>query len=268
MLSSDVKTNTVDAPEEIDGPLESGPKGCNVFETPITVQWDCDGETVSTSGMLQDLSNKGIRLVLQKPIPLRKTIEFKICAVGMEFDCNVAAEVCWMRARGPDQWLLGCSFTSEFSDNALDQLAVSGYVNRRKDPRCPVSIAALARQELMTEAIGVRLEDYSRGGCRVFSPIPMSVGERVMVILAGTNDATYSLAARALWQLKVQDGFFVGCCFLDNSSFGQLAQVVRQQDSSAVSDLVPPEDSRPLGLASQLSSFFASKMRHLTGGSS
>jgi len=263
MLSSELKSGTANAIDEFERPGDPGPKGCSVYETPITVQWNSDGETVSTSGMLQDLSSNGIRLVLQKPIPVRKAIEFRIRAGEMDFDCNVSAEVRWMRARGPDQWLLGCSFTSGFSNSVLDQLAVAGYLNRRKDPRCPISVAALARQELMTETIGVHLADYSRGGCRMFSPVPMSVGERVMVVLAGTSRGTYSLSARALWQLKVENGYFVGCSFLDNTSYGRLAQVVRQQNTAQLSNLLTPEENRSSGFASRLSSFFTEKFRNL-----
>jgi hypothetical protein len=264
MLSSDETTCTVGTTGASDPLRDSGSVGRRVFETPIVVQWDCDGETVVTGGTLQDLSSTGIRLVLEKPIPLRKRIEFRIRTDESEFDWQVSAEVCWLRARGPDQWLLGCSFTSEFSETALDKLAVAGYVNRRKDPRLPISLAALARQELMSEAIGVRFEDYSRGGCRILSPSPLSVGERVMLIVAGPDDETFSLSARAVWQRQVAGGYSIGCCFINNSSYGHLSRIVRQQQKGVETVELAPQEVPAKKLGKHLSDFVSGAVRSLS----
>ncbi len=197
-------------------------------DTPISIHWTSDGEAVVTRGMLLDLSRNGIRLMLEEPIPLKKAIHLRIRAIELDFDCTLSAEVCWIRSRGPKQWLLGCSFATDFPEEALVTLAQEGFLNRRKDPRVPISVTAFARQELMPEAINVRLEDYSRGGFRMFTPLSMNVGERALILVRDEGGSPLSIAARVLWQLEVDGGMFVGCGFLNPEGHAQLVQAIRR----------------------------------------
>ncbi len=233
-------------------PNVSSPGNC---DTPVVVQWTSQGETVSTPGMLQDLSSGGIRLLLETPIPLKKTIRLRIRAIDLDFDCTLSAEVCWIRSRGPNQWLLGCSFATEFPESALATLAQEGFLNRRKDPRNPISLTAFARQELNEDAINVRLEDYSCGGFRMYSPTCLTVGERVLVLVSGRNNESLAIASRVLWQLKADGGYFIGCCFLNHDSYGHLVQVIREQDPRKSGDAPKVEMDQP-GWGKRISSMF------------
>lgn len=193
---------------------------------PVSVEWTSDDQSHQCDACLTDLSASGARLRLSQKVPLHETIEVRLRVGKLAIDFHCAAEVCWLQPRD-GQWVLGCAFECELPEQVLSQLAGNGYLNRRANPRIPIELAVEVKEELGTSQwFEATVDNYSSGGFRLQSKTPVAVGQRVLVQMEDADRRQRTVPGRAHWRADSDDGYAVGCSFLNGEGFQKLAAVV------------------------------------------
>ena len=174
-------------------------------------------------GQLLDLSPRGAKISLGENLRFAESIGFRFVIPDPTADVNVDAEVCWVRPSGDSQWHVGCSFASPIPQQIFDRLASGGIINRRRHPRCPVSIRAAARWELDTETSPVEIRDYSDGGFCMASARRGRAEGNVMVEFETGSDTPVRILAEVRWQIERDGEYLSGCRFKS----GMAAELLR-----------------------------------------
>jgi hypothetical protein len=174
------------------------------------------------SAELCDLSQSGAKLISSKPIATQKSlrVELDVEELGLRF--HVAAEVCWSKPGEAGTWMFGCSLNPGLPEGLFDTLASGEHVDRRLDPRQDHALTLEAIWDLNGRAMPIILRDYSNGGFCICAREPGQIGERCHLRLTAPYDRI--IPATAVWQLKVVDGFLIGCSFLNEQDFDHLKQ--------------------------------------------
>jgi len=195
-------------------------------QIPVSVEWMTDDESHKCEACLVDLSASGARLRLSQNVPLHETIEVRIRVGKLAIDFHCAAEVCWLQPRG-SQWVLGCAFECELPEQILSKLASNGYLNRRSNPRIPTELAVEVKEELGTSQwCKANVDNYSSGGFRLQSKCPVAVGQRVLLKVKDADQQQVTVPGRVHWRVGSDDGYAVGCSFLNGEGYRELAAVV------------------------------------------
>lgn len=201
---------------------------------PVSVGWTTNEECHECNASLADLSASGARLYLTEKVPLHETIEVRMRLKKLDIDFHCAAEVCRLQPAGPD-WVLGCAFDCELPARLLSELASNGYLNRRSDTRVYDSFAAEMKEELGgSQWFEITVDNYSSGGFRLQTNCPVSIGRRVLLKVEGSDRPQVVVPGRVLWRADVDDGFAVGCSFLNGDGFAKLTQVVNPETVKTV----------------------------------
>jgi hypothetical protein len=160
---------------------------------------------------LLDIWKDGAKLLASYCPQIQETLHLEIKIPELGHEISLPATVRWRQPASGDTWRLGCAFAETLPENVLGQLAVLGYVERRKDPRQKVNIEAHARWELAKEEIPIRIVSISAGGLGITCPQTGKIGERLLVRLGDDQTGPVFVHARAVWQMPVGGDFLIGC---------------------------------------------------------
>lgn len=203
-------------------------------ETEVTIGRRYDREPRELTGVLIDLTALGAKLSTSIPLSIEEfiTLHFRFGEHGLNF--MVDAQVRWTRPAEESRWWMGCSFTPKLPEEYLVGLARKGLLDRRREERRKVSLAATARWELAEhERHDVHLEDISSGGVRLSAPRGAEPGQRVLIDTVGAGGKALVIPVRCQWQVENAGRFSLGCSFIDASGFAQLSEALIASDSLA-----------------------------------
>jgi hypothetical protein len=182
---------------------------------------------------LFDLSPRGAKLVSTESIALEKSIRLELNVADLGLVFYVSGQVCWSQPGDGDTCVFGCSLEPALPAGVFDALIEGGHIDRRFDPRSQRGLGLEAVWERGRKATPVTLQDYSRGGLRVRTNKPGTPGEPFPLRFPGPSDLT--ICTTAVWQLKVVDGYLIGCAFADPSDYSRLEQIIEAHaDDAAV----------------------------------
>jgi hypothetical protein len=176
---------------------------------------------------LVDVSMGGVKLLVSKCPAMQEAVVLKMVAPEIELDLSVNAEVCWTRPAPGDAWYLGCTLNPKLPEQLLTDLAVKGYVQRRRDPRIPIDLPASMRSEGSLESVPVRLLDYSTGGLRLAAPHTAATGQRLLFRFGEGPNVSDLIVAKTMWQAQTSDGHQIGCTFVNRDGHRIFQDVVR-----------------------------------------
>lgn len=196
-------------------------------EVTVTVRWGLWEDTRVHHARLFDLSQHGAKLLSSEPISVDEGIrlELEIEEMGLAF--YVAGSVCWSKPAEGDTWMFGCSLQPGLPEGVFDALAKGGNVDRRFDPRLERQLDLEALWDLNDDVTRVMLQDFSRGGFCIWTDQAGNPGGRLH--LRFSEPSNLMVVAKAMWQLKVVDGYLVGCSFLNERDFDRLQAVAARQ---------------------------------------
>lgn len=203
-------------------------------ETKVTIQRRFDRQPRETTGKLLDLAASGAKFSSDIALAIEEnvTLFFRFGEQGLNF--MVDAQVRWSRPAPESQWWMGCSFTPGLPDEYLESLAGKGLLDRRREVRRVVSLAAAARWELgSSQTLPISIVDISSGGVRMTAPRGAELGQRVLIEAVGAGGKTHLVPTRCQWQVESEDHFAIGCNFLDASGFARLSEAIAISESSA-----------------------------------
>jgi hypothetical protein len=97
--------------------------------------------------------------------------------------------------------------------------------------REPIALDAPAWPELaeLPGVVPVRIIDLSVGGCCVKSPLPVPVGQRLMIRVWSERSPVVGVRMRVQWQQPLGDDVLLGCSFAQRSGFATLSSIVEQE---------------------------------------
>lgn len=206
-------------------------------EVPVTIILLRNQMRQEFEGKLHDLATGGARLQVPVKVNVAQQLEIQIVIEEIDFFVSNAATARWVQETD-ENWEVGCEFAEDIPEHVFETMADAGYLERRCEQRWRISLDALLKQQLASEReVNVLLEDYSPGGIRLFSPQPINVGERLLLDVRDENYELCSIPARAMWQIDTDDGYTIGCAFLNKSGYASMVRVVvstSQADGQAV----------------------------------
>jgi hypothetical protein len=196
-----------------------------VGRPPLRAEWESARGAVTTAADLLDLSRGGAKLVLDDSpgIGAELTLHFDHLA------CAVRSTVCWSRVDENERSWLACAFDPPLPEDVLEALLREGYLERRRDPREPVKIPAMARWP-MGDPVAVDVRDFSAGGLCLTAPHAAERGQRMLLHLGDDNGTPASAMVEVQWCIRFDDGYLIGCSFLHREG---LAAVRRMAPNAA-----------------------------------
>jgi hypothetical protein len=185
---------------------------------------------------LVDISREGVKLLASSRLHIHETVTIRIEVPEVRRDFSLPARVCWSHPAKGESWRLGCTFTQDLHEDVLDQLAVLGYIERRKDPRQTVDAEAWAVWELAEQGFPVRIVSLSPGGFCICCPQAGKIGARLLLEFGNGEDRPVRIHGRAVWQATADGYCLMGCALASRGDYELLCSSVK-----------PALDSRPFG---------------------
>lgn len=129
-------------------------------------------------------------------------------------------------------------FARRIGPELLQKLAVAGLIDRRSYPRSPISIACEARPaEGPERPVHVRVLDYSAGGIRAISPLPLEIGTQLFVCVGGACPLGIGSITLRVVRVQSQDGeHLLGCVFENRTGYFRFENLVADDAEPATLD--------------------------------
>jgi hypothetical protein len=199
----------------------------------VTIERCGDLSTEELGAQLLDISSGGVKLSVMSCPEMHEAVVLKIVLPEIDLHLRVDAKVCWSRPGPGETWYLGCALQPTLPNQVLTDLAINGFLQRRRDPRRPVDVSAQMRCEGAVEAADVQIVDFSSGGLRIRSPQQAEMGQRLLLQLEDGADAAGSFMAKVAWQLRGEDGYELGCTFVNKDGPQLLRDALPDDDDVA-----------------------------------
>jgi len=136
------------------------------------------------------------------------------------------------------QCVLGCQLLEKIPDELLDELALDGVINRRRDKRVDWTQPAKMSCELRSGEDEIEIRDCSHGGLKICSKSP--IPEDVMLrITAEMDDETIVVQAKTVWQFQSTEGYHGGVAFTSRNVPGGVARILEEHSGKRNYDFLP-----------------------------
>ena len=185
---------------------------------------------------LEDISRKGMKLRVAAFPSLKEAIVLKVVVPELGVDLSIDAQVCWTRPAPDDAWYLGCSLHPDLPEKLLTDLAVKGYLQRRREPRQPVDLPGTMRCEGSPDVVPARVLDYSTGGFRLASSCTAATGRRLLLRFDEQAADTEPVVAKTMWQVQTPAGHQIGCTFVNRDGHRIFLEMLRRNQGSPHAD--------------------------------
>jgi hypothetical protein len=180
---------------------------------------------VSQPARLLDLSRGGAKLAVTSPLGVGEAVRLHLKIADLDLDATVASKVCWTSPAEDGPWWAGCVFTPRLPGNVLAKLAGAGHIERRQADRQTLSLELEARWELSPQPTKATLRDFSKNGFCLLVPETGKAGLRVSLRFNKPDGAKVEVFGKAHWEVKVADGYLIGCEFRGRQSYEALRRL-------------------------------------------
>jgi hypothetical protein len=212
----------------------------------VTIKRCGDMSAEELDAQLLDISTGGVKLTVTSCPAVQEAVVLRIVLPEINLDLRVDARTCWSRPGTGETWYLGCALKPKLPDQVLTDLAINGFLQRRRDPRRPTDLSAQMRCEGTAEVADVQICDFSPGGLRVRAPQPVEMGQRLLIQLPEGSGAAGHFIAKTTWQLRRDDGYELGCTFVNKEGL-QLIHDALLEDRDAADEKARPPRRRSRG---------------------
>lgn len=185
----------------------------------------------NVSAELRDISRSGAKLFVPICLPFEEVIVIRIEIPVLDLQLDVAATVRWVRPTDGAAWSVGCVFNHPLSDPVVGKLASGICMERRLSPRRDISLQATVHWELQLDDTSVTLQNLSTGGFCMHSPVAGEVGQRLLMHFETGDGTEPAVQAQIQWRSKHDNGYVVGCSFLNGQSYTSLRDAVTANES-------------------------------------
>lgn len=211
----------------------------------LQAQVQVAGQMEACDASVLDISRGGAKISVTQSLEV--DAEALVTLQADVRDISRRARICWKRPTR-EGWLVGVAFHEELDNEQFDALAMNGFIERRRDTRIQHSADLIARWELESVPVPVRLLDLSTGGFKIHSPEQAELGKRVLV--ATEEHPGSPILGKVRWQMPSADGYDIGCAFIDKHGCRDLMRQLQIDHSEAPVEIVSGRSTRRLlGLA-------------------
>ena len=198
----------------------------------VTIRRAADVSADKVDAELASLSQGGVKLSVSTHLAVQEAVVLSFEIPELDLQVSRSARVSWIDPVSPENWRIGCSFEQLLPGEVIDELAIHGYLQRRKDPRRSISLEGRVRWQMAYKSVPIWIMNYSAGGVCIFSPQTGKVGESLVIELDDGTGAPALVFARAQWQKEVQGGYFIGCMFLNVDGHRLLESLLEKSNST------------------------------------
>jgi hypothetical protein len=189
---------------------------------------------VMTRVSLLNISQGVAKIVGPVSLECSQAIELRLQVAELDMELRATANVKRTCLTKDGQWHIGCVIEPRIHEEVLSELASKGYLERRREQRVPISIEATAQWEMDTETVKVRFDNFSSSGFCFTAPKKGQVGQRVRISLEEGQEG--AITARAVWHMKQDNGYLVGCELLDPDDASRLRAYVGEKGLGQIDD--------------------------------
>jgi len=143
----------------------------------------------------------------------------------------IALVVRWSVPLAAEGWSIGCAFNEHVPAGAMDGLAQSQYLERRRDDRVDVGVACRVTMEGRTGPIESVVRDYSSAGMCLVVPGNVAVGDKLRVQLPNQSGPLFM---RVRWIRLDASEQLVGCRAIGDADLAGEIRLVVEVVSNAV----------------------------------
>jgi hypothetical protein len=167
---------------------------------------------------LVDISRRGLKIQVPICIGFAEELHVLIKSIKNEVEYEGICIARHMRSVSDGIWEVGCSLEPELSDEVINFVVGVSGKERRGSPRISLTQAAELKRQGQVDGVQVTIRNISLGGYCLHIPEEHDVGEKVKLQLEDPDGNEHSIAGRIRWQNKVEDGYLIGCSFVDSNS--------------------------------------------------
>ncbi len=182
------------------------------------------GEGELLPGTVVDLSTRGVRLLCEGQFEPGQPI-------STELTTDRSHGVYRGVVRRVEPWvggqsILGCSLNDPIPDSVLDELFHEGVVCRRTEERISLCEKAKVTWPLNREEVEVDLQDYSTGGMRILSSVPIPDDVRLRLRIEVSEETSLIVDAKSVWKEESEDGCIAGIAFTHRDTPVKVAEIL------------------------------------------
>jgi hypothetical protein len=195
-------------------------------------------------GTVVDLSCSGIRLLCAGTFGIGQTI-------STELTTDRSHGVYKGVIRRVEPWvdgqsLLGCKLDDQIPESVLEGLSSEGAVNRRSEDRINMNHKATVRWPLQQGEVDVEVQDYSTGGMRISSSLPIPDDVRMLVRIDLADNDQLVIDVKTVWQHDSDDGCVAGVTYTHQETHDAVARALKPAGkSSELFATIEPESIIP-----------------------
>ncbi len=199
---------------------------------------------------LIDISRSGVKLSTDDCLLIGEDVSLTFDVSDTNLASPIPAKVRWSQPVDGKTWRIGCAFAPPLSEDTLASLASDGHLQRRQDPRRPISREAEVRWEGTARSIPVEMVDASTGGFCFRSDQDGQDSGRLALQLDSDSDSPTIVRARVQWKQDADDGCLFGCEFASSGDRATFWTVLKPRiPQQQQPEIEPARQVRSLRLA-------------------
>ena len=200
---------------------------CSTGTMKVSVERASNLPPVEGDVELLDISQYGAKLLASSSLQIHENVVLDIDIPEFQQSFSLSAIVRWKEPVGDATWRLGCIFSGELPGDILRELALRGYIERRRDRRQTVDVDARARWELADDDFPVQIVSISAGGLCLSCHQEGETGDCLIVQVGDGGAEPASIHTRAVWQ-RITDGrCLIGCTLASRADYELLCSELR-----------------------------------------
>ena len=190
-----------------------------------------EGETKEYSADLVDISRRGLKFHVPICVGFAEEVEIRIETMQLEVIYEGQCTARHIRSISDNCWEVGCSLDPHLPEEVIDFVVGVSGKERRANPRIPISHNAELKRQGQVHGADVELKNISLGGFCLAVKEEHEVGERVKLQVVDPDSKEHTIAARIRWQNETDDGYLVGCSFVESNSHLVLLSCLHETQS-------------------------------------
>jgi len=179
---------------------------------------------------VMDISRTGVRLRAKRPIADMDICCVTIVVEDLSMCFHLRPRVRWSREEEDGSEVLGCRLVPAIPAGIFDHILRANHVDRRECERQLLNLRASGVWRLGDKPSLFTVTDFSREGFCVQTDALPPEEERLHLCVEDAETTHAVVIAQPRWTLKTDDGYVVGCSFLnpkDVHRFKVLADAAR-----------------------------------------
>ncbi len=187
---------------------------------------DEPGKNDVFDGVTVDISPSGMRLLTQGNFQCGQPIWTELLTNRSHgiYRGNVRRIEPWVGG----QVILGCSLRDAIPKVVLQELASEGIINRRSDGRFTISHPAKVSWPLSADELEVELQDYSSGGMKVRSCIPIPANVRLRFRFQSSGQEVI-VESKLAWTHEFEGDWVSGVTFTQRDAPAVIAETLANE---------------------------------------